>query len=215
VTASKVLFDTSAWWEVLQASAVGASLQGRYLDATGIQVLTSAIALGELSAKLSAAGAMGSVSPTVSSIRRASVVVDLTGELAVEAGILRTRLQKRSKSASLADGIVLATARDNGARLVSNDRAFAGEPDVSSRGFPRWEGGYRTTPARRVGEARGIHRAETWLPRRAHERPALLQGVLRSGSLGPFQRAGICTRRFSSDGCHRVRPRPVRNWTMS
>ncbi len=133
MTASKVLFDTWAWWEVLQGSEVGAALQRRHLDAPGVQVLTAAISLGELSAKLSSQGSEDSISPTVSSIRRASAVLDLTGELAVEAGMLRTRLRKRSKAASLADGIVLATARQNGARLVSNDRAFTGEPDVSSR----------------------------------------------------------------------------------
>jgi predicted nucleic acid-binding protein len=133
VTASKVLFDTWAWWEVLRGSGVGAALQRRYLGAPGVQVLTAAISLGELSAKLSSEGSGESISPAVSSIRRASAVLDLTAELAVEAGILRTQLRKRSKTASLADGIVLATARQNGARLISGDQAFSGEPDVSSR----------------------------------------------------------------------------------
>lgn len=133
MTASKVLFDTWAWWEVLRGSELGAALQRRYLEAPGVQILTAAISLGEISAKLSAEGSEESISPAVSSIRRASAVLDLTGELAVEAGILRTQLRRRSKGASLADGIVLATARRNGARLVSEDRAFSGEPDVSSR----------------------------------------------------------------------------------
>jgi predicted nucleic acid-binding protein len=133
VTASKVLFDTWAWWEVLQGSADGAALRRRYLDESGLQVLTAALSLGELSAKLSSEGAPDSVPLTVTSIRNASTIVDLTGELAVEAGLLRTRLRMRAKSASLADGIVLATARQQGARLISVDRAFAGEPDVSSR----------------------------------------------------------------------------------
>ena len=75
VTASKVLFDTWAWWEVLRGSEVGAALQRRYLEAPGVQVLTAAISLGELSAKLSGEGSGESISPAVSSIRHASAVL--------------------------------------------------------------------------------------------------------------------------------------------
>jgi predicted nucleic acid-binding protein len=131
VTASKVLFDTWAWWEVLQGSTAGARLQRRYLDASGVDVLTSAISLGELSAKLSSQLAEESISLAVNSIRNSSTILDLTGELAVAAGVIRTRLRKKVQSASLADGIVLATARQHGARLISQDRAFGGEPDVA------------------------------------------------------------------------------------
>ena len=87
MTASKVLFDTWAWWEVLRGSEVGAALQRRYLEAPGVEVLTAAISLGELSAKLSGEGSGESISPAVSSIRRASAVLALSAELAVEAGI--------------------------------------------------------------------------------------------------------------------------------
>lgn len=132
MSASKVLFDTWAWWEVLQGSRPGARLQRRYLESVGVQVLTSVISLGELSAKLSFQGLDDSIPVTMSSVRQASTVVDLTGDLAAEAGILRTRLRKRVRSAGLADAIVLATARQQGARVISIDAAFAGEPDVGA-----------------------------------------------------------------------------------
>jgi predicted nucleic acid-binding protein len=132
VTASKVLFDTWAWWEVLQGSPAGARLQRRYLDAPGVQVLTSAISLGELSAKLSSLGSEASIPTTMNSIRHASVVVDVTGELAIGAGVLRSHLRTRSRSASLADAIVLATARQHEALVISMDRDLAGEPDVAA-----------------------------------------------------------------------------------
>ena len=133
MTASRVLFDTWAWWEVLRGSGPGDALRRRYLDASGFQVLTAALTLGELADKLSSEGASDSVPLTINSIRSASTVVDLTGELAVEAGLLRTRLRRRARFASLAHGIILATARQQGAKLISLDRAFLGEPDVSSR----------------------------------------------------------------------------------
>jgi predicted nucleic acid-binding protein len=133
VTASRILFDTWAWWEVLRGSAEGSDLQRRYLDPPGVQVLTSALTLGELSAKLASEGAEDSIPLTVTSVRRASMILELTAELAVEAGIVRSRLRKHSNFASLADAIVLATARQQRARLISRDQAFAGEPDVSAR----------------------------------------------------------------------------------
>ena len=132
MTASRVLFDTWAWWEVLQGSPTGARLKRRYLDAPGVQLLTSAITLGEVSAKLSALGKEDAIPVAMNSIRNASTVLDVSGELAVEAGILRSHLRKRSKSASLADGIILATARQEGAGVISDDSAFAGEPDVGA-----------------------------------------------------------------------------------
>jgi predicted nucleic acid-binding protein len=132
VTASKVLFDTWAWWEVLQGSPAGARLARRYLDAPGVQVLTSALSLGELSAKLSSQGSEESIPTPMNSIRHACALVDVTGELAFGAGVLRTHLRKRSRSASLADAIVLATARRQGALVISMDRDFAGEPDVAA-----------------------------------------------------------------------------------
>lgn len=130
MTASRVVFDTWAWWEVLQGTPEGARLKRRYLDASGALVLTSAISLGEISAKLSSQGLEGSIPVTVTSIRQASLVEDVTGELAVEAGVLRSSLRRKTRSASLADGIVLATARKYGAKVISIDSAFSGQPDV-------------------------------------------------------------------------------------
>ena len=132
MTASKVLFDTWAWWEVLQGSEKGAALERRYLDASGIHVVTSAITLGELAAKLASQGAGAAISLAINSVRNASEVAEVPGDLAVEGGLLRAQLRKRSRSASLANAIVLATARQMGARLISADKAFNGELDVST-----------------------------------------------------------------------------------
>jgi predicted nucleic acid-binding protein len=68
----------------------------------------------------------------MNSIRHASAVVDVTGEPAIGAGVLRSHLRRRSRSASLADAMVLATARRQGALVLSMDRDLAGEPDVSA-----------------------------------------------------------------------------------
>src|SRR5271170_4522479 len=95
VTASKVLFDTWARWEILQGIPEGARLQHRYLDASGVEILTSVISLGGLSAKLASQGPEDSIPLTITSIRQSTKIMDLTSDLAAEVGILRSRLRKR------------------------------------------------------------------------------------------------------------------------
>jgi predicted nucleic acid-binding protein len=130
VTESRVLLDTWAWWEILRGSPEGASLQRKYLEHAGTRVFTSSITLGEVSAKMASEGRRGDIVLVVASIRRESEIVDVTPEIAVSAGILRQELRKVDAKASLADAIVLSTARGLDAILVSADPAFRGQSDV-------------------------------------------------------------------------------------
>jgi predicted nucleic acid-binding protein len=130
VTGSRVAFDTWAWWEVLQGSEIGVKLATKYLPEENSRVFTSAISLGELSAKLSLQGSSLSIPVMAASVQRRSEVVDVTSDLALEAGQVRTALRRVHPSASLADALVLLTARRSGAKLISIDPAFKKEPDV-------------------------------------------------------------------------------------
>jgi len=49
---------------------------------------------------------------------------------AVAAPFARAALRLRRQDASLADGLILAMARNRGADIVTCDEAFVGEPDV-------------------------------------------------------------------------------------
>jgi len=130
VTEYRVVLDTWAWWEILQASPVGETLQQNYLDRGGTRVFTSSITLGEISAKMTSEGRKGDVTLVVASIRKESEIVDVSPEIAVSAGILRLDLRKADPKASLADAIILSTARSLDAVLVSADPAFRGQSDV-------------------------------------------------------------------------------------
>lgn len=133
MTGKRVVFDTWAWWEVLRASAKGTRLKTGYLDVEGVRVYTSAISLGELAAKLASEGRSEDVPAVVSSLRGTSEIVDITGSLAASGGLLRAELRQRDPAASLADGVVLWTARQLGATLISAGPAFRGLPDVLDR----------------------------------------------------------------------------------
>jgi predicted nucleic acid-binding protein len=130
VTGSDVLLDTWAWWELLRGSKKGAAIQRRFLRSGRIRVHTSAITIGEITAKLASMGERGRVDIVLGSIRRTGPIHDVTVEVARTAGLIRAVLRKSAREASLADGIVLATARSVGAQLVSADSAFKGQPDV-------------------------------------------------------------------------------------
>ena len=133
MTASRVVLDTWAWWEILRGSSKGANLQRRYLEPEGTRVFTSAITLAEVAAKMASEGHKGDIPLVVASVRRESEIVDVTPEVAVSAGILRQDLRKIDSRASLADAIVLSTARGLEAILVSADPAFGNQPDVKDR----------------------------------------------------------------------------------
>jgi predicted nucleic acid-binding protein len=130
MTGSDVLLDTWGWWEVFRGSSEGAVIRRRLLGSDQVRLHTSAISVGEIVAKLASLGATDRIDAVLGVIRRAGPLHEVTVELAREAGLLRAVLRKADARASLADGIVLATARHLGARLVSADPAFRGQPDV-------------------------------------------------------------------------------------
>lgn len=142
MTASRVLLDTWAWWEVLFETEVGQQLSERYVEDPTVAVHSSALALGEIAAKLGTFDADdlegGLELPELerritASIRAFSELHDVTPTIARDAGKLRSHLRDTKGTASLADAIMLVTARDLEAILVSDDGAFADEPDVRSR----------------------------------------------------------------------------------
>lgn len=127
-----VVFDAWAWMEVLAGSRVGAALRKKYLDDEDVDVLTVDITLAELSARFVADGKAGLVPEVVDTVLGSSTaIVPISRDDAIQAGDLRRELRSRTKKdASLVDAVVLSVARNRGAKLLSCDAAFAGQPDV-------------------------------------------------------------------------------------
>ncbi len=123
-----LLFDTWAWWEYLHQTRTGESLWKRFVERGSHRLHTSAVTLGELAARLDADGHADRIDSACGAIRRMSRIWDVTADIAEEAGRSRRRLRGSAPSASLADGIILATARRATARIVSGDPAFEGVP---------------------------------------------------------------------------------------
>lgn len=130
MTASDVLLDTWAWWEILGSTPHGEQLRDRYLDRKGLRVYTSTISLGELSAKLASIGEERRIGLMASSLRAHSELMDVTPEIALRAGVLRKKLRTDEPQASLADAIVMATAIQCKARVISDDPAFRNQANL-------------------------------------------------------------------------------------
>lgn len=129
---TRVVLDTMAWWEVLFGTPKGQRLERKYLQAPGVRVHASALAIGELAAKLGAAGHAARVEDVLVGVRAFARIEPVTDAVAEAGGRLRAALRERDAQASLADAIQLATARSLGATLVSSDPAFKGERDAES-----------------------------------------------------------------------------------
>lgn len=125
-----VVFDAWAWWEALLGTPAGEKLTQRYLKAPEARVLTVDLAMVEISAKMARQGLQAETTPALNAVEVASEVIPISRAVAEAAGPLVIELRKADRSASLADAIMLASAREQGAKLVSGDACFARQRDV-------------------------------------------------------------------------------------
>jgi predicted nucleic acid-binding protein len=125
-----VVFDAWAWWETLLGTPAGAKLMQKYLEGPEFRVLTVDVALAEISSKMARNGVPEETAPALNAVEAGSEVIPISRAAAEAAGPLVVELRKTDRGASLMDAIMLASAREQGAKLVSGDRAFARQRDV-------------------------------------------------------------------------------------
>jgi predicted nucleic acid-binding protein len=130
LTSESVVFDSWAWWEVVRSSALGDRLARRYLERTEAKVMTVDYTLAEIAAELAVLGLGDQIASSLSIIERGSDVLSISVEVAELAASLRSELRRTDRNASLSDAVVLATARNRGAILISGDPCYAGQRDV-------------------------------------------------------------------------------------
>ncbi len=118
-----VVVDSYAWVEYAAGSAAG-ELARTYVEGDGPRY-TPAIVVAELSDRGTRTDRRPAWSSTLFPfVRRHTTVVPLDTELADLAGRLKWELREHSPEAGLADAIVLATAREHDARVLTGDPDF-------------------------------------------------------------------------------------------
>lgn len=125
-----VVFDAWAWWETLLGTPAGVKLTQKYLEGPEFRVLTVDVALAEISSKMARGGVPEETEPALHAVEAASEVIPISRAAAEAAGPLVVELRKTDRGASLTDAIMLAAAREQGAKLVSADGCFARQRDV-------------------------------------------------------------------------------------
>ena len=124
-----VLFDSWAWWEVLEETPVGVALADRYLQPRPVRVVSLDYTFAEVAAKLARIDRAEDVEPALDAIATVEVI-PITREIATLAATLQDELRRKSGDASVWDAVMLAAARLLGAILISGDPCYAGQRDV-------------------------------------------------------------------------------------
>ncbi len=122
----KYIIDAYAWIEYFKASELGVIAREYIEDG---QSATPTIVISEISRKLQKEIELGNETPDgrlkrLEFIRATSMIVDLDFEIAADAGKLNVDLKEKAKCWGLADSIILCTAKNFNAKVVTGDEHF-------------------------------------------------------------------------------------------
>ena len=126
------VIDPYAWIEYFRASPEGQRAK-HHVEGEGSA--TPTVVVAEVSRKLLREIEAGNETGRertrrLEFIRTSSLIVDLTFDLAAQAGEIDVEMKRKVKGWGLADSIVLATARSAGAKVVTGDDHFRGLKDI-------------------------------------------------------------------------------------
>jgi predicted nucleic acid-binding protein len=130
----KIVVDAYAWIEIFLGSESGRRAKGIIEEAEN--VLTPGTVLAEVARKYTLAGVTApTIRKRLATMLEASEPVDVNEEIALEAARATIQLEKRVATSglrkpSLFDGIVLASARQNDAKVLTGDEHFKGLPET-------------------------------------------------------------------------------------
>jgi predicted nucleic acid-binding protein len=129
-----LVIDSFAWVEVIRDSVAGR--QAKETIERAEVCLTPSIVLAEVASACFRGGFDDTlVTQELQSIREASTIVPMDNEIAMASVHATRHLRQSARSrrlptAGLADGLVLATARRSGARLLTGDPHFRDCPET-------------------------------------------------------------------------------------
>ncbi|HIJ97664.1 TPA: PIN domain-containing protein [archaeon] len=123
---NKYVIDTSAWIEFLSGTKRGKTA-GQFIQ-SGLAA-TPVIVIAELSDKYAREG-WQAFEEAVNYVNYFTEVFPLTLGISAISGIVKKEMRVEEKNFSLADGIILATARTMNAKVVTGAREFSNAKDA-------------------------------------------------------------------------------------
>ncbi|MBI2141526.1 PIN domain-containing protein [Candidatus Woesearchaeota archaeon] len=121
----KYVIDASAWFEYLYATQKGLKIKPLI---EGEEIATSLIAVGELADKFARINHGFDI--MLRFIQRRSALIGISVPLLLAAAGLKKEMRNKRPKFSMADGVHLATALQEGAVLVTSDADFSGMENV-------------------------------------------------------------------------------------
>lgn len=122
-----IVVDSYAWVEYAEGSREGQTAK-EYIEGTA-DLVTPAIVVAELADRATRTDRRPTWTETLRPfIHRHSTVSPLDTDLADRSGELKWELRESSPEAGLADAIVLATAREHDAKVLTGDPDFLTQP---------------------------------------------------------------------------------------
>ena len=118
----RFIIDSSAWIEYLEGSSKGEKVREILLNNNEVFVLTLMIA--EVISKVKRKG--GDFDLAFNAITKNSKVIEISQEIAKEAGLLHAEVRKKVKDFGLMDALILASAKKLKVNLLTNDSHFKG-----------------------------------------------------------------------------------------
>ena len=121
----RYLIDSFAWMEYFIGTARGRRVK-EIVEGVSEECLVSAINVAEIYSKSIKTDGIARAEERRRFITSRCAVVEVTERMAVEAAKIDVEMKEKVKGWGLADSIVLATARDSGARILTGDEHFEG-----------------------------------------------------------------------------------------
>lgn len=122
---TKYIIDTSAWLAYVKGAKGGEKVSSILEEGTSA---TSIVAIAEIADKFEREGRP--MAQLLIFIKSKSNILPMDISIALHGAKLKQELRKKSKKASLSDGVQLATALQNDAILVTTDNDFRGMPNT-------------------------------------------------------------------------------------
>ncbi|MBU1252311.1 MAG: PIN domain-containing protein [Nanoarchaeota archaeon] len=119
----KYLLDTSGWIEYLEGSNAGEKVN-EFLEAKNNEIYVTDIIISEVISKVKRKNSNSDLA--YDCLIKNSKIFEITPRVARLAGLLHAEKRKRKSSFGLIDAIIILSARELGAKLITKDNHFKG-----------------------------------------------------------------------------------------
>jgi len=125
----RYIVDSYAWLEYFMGTVAGEKAK-KTIDSSADEKLTPTICLAEIYAKVLRVEGLERAELERAFIKMRSAIVPLNEEIAVEAAKVDIEMKKKVTGWGLADSIVLGTARNRKAKVLTGDEHFLNMPET-------------------------------------------------------------------------------------